>query len=525
MKHPTIDRLHAHLEDRLSERERAGLDAHLAGCPECRARLSEYSALITSLRRLVAQGPAEAHTSSEPPPPVAPVESTAVVANAPAVPSRQGWTRFFSANGFSLVLTITVLLVVLGMVWTRFQGRAADARAVREPVSPDEFVPDWAAPAPDLDLAQSPAPAPARVERVPPLPAASLPAAARALLREVPRMTPHPGEAVAGMPASARPAAGAWDRATPLDGGTPVGPPDPSPVAASVVAPATSDPAAGTPDPGSTPALRGATTEFAPPLTPSPAVADPGTPPAAEIVPPCGTLADPRGNPIAGAHVIALGSDARAARSGADGRFCFPVLRLGDTLHVWRAGFHPTRLVVDSENMLSLRMAPIAVPSNPATSPKPNPNPNAEARRATLVPSPPQTAPARESIAAPRPPVQAPARGERSDVYANESHSIRVAVAEARIATARARDENTARAYERAADRWETIALRTSGKAMVDARFQSIVALRAAYRLSPTWNRLSHLRGRLARFVATAPKAIPERITAVNWRAELGTQR
>ena len=59
---------------------------------------------------------------------------------------------------------------------------------------------------------------------------------------------------------------------------------------------------------------------------------------------------------------------------------------------------------------------------------------------------------------------------------------------------------------------------------MHDARFQSIAALRAAYRLGPTWNRLSHLRARLARFVATAPTATPERIAAVNWRAELAAR-
>jgi hypothetical protein len=422
--------------------------------------------------------------------------------------------------------SIVVLLMIVGLVCTRSRNGMVGAGVERERVSPDEFVPDWAAPSPDVVLAQPPAPgqaaplpavpprSPARA--APPLPAATLPAVARALFqRDVPRVTPITGQMVAGLQTPA-PAREPWDRVIPLDGGPQVGPPDPPPGATgSTPAFALEGEAEVRSGSSSIETMPGSPAIEVPSLVPPPPA--PAIPTGPEIVPPCGTLADPRGQPIAGAHVIALGSDARAARSGADGRFCFSALRIGDTLNVWRAGFHPTSLVLRPETSLSLRMAPIAAPTpdpRPVTL-VPVPQPAAPPRTAT----PPRTAPRVQATES------APARGERPDVYANESHSIRVAVAEARIASARARTENTARAYERAADRWEQIALRTSGRAMYDARFQSIAALRAAYHLSPTWNRLSHLRARLARFVATAPTAIPERITAVNWRAELGSHR
>jgi hypothetical protein len=107
------------------------------------------------------------------------------------------------------------------------------------------------------------------------------------------------------------------------------------------------------------------------------------------------------------------------------------------------------------------------------------------------------------------------------DVYATESTPIRLAVADARRATAQARRDRTAKAYEVAADRWDRIGTLTSGKAGFDARFQGLAALREAQRLEPRPARATRLRARLITFIESVPDTLPERGTALRWQAEL----
>lgn len=338
MSHPTTDRLNARLEGTLSARERADFDSHLAKCPACRRRLSEHASLFAGLRRLDAQAPREAPGAVE------------RVASPPATPARRVrglplWGRVFTGSGFSAAANVTVFVLILGLVCTRIDN-SLGPRAAREQAAEEEFIPDWAAPSPDVALADAPPAAGTTILAGTGIrTSATMPPAASAMLeRDLPGMRPGLREAMAGASAPTPPAMGAGQQMAQLDGGVPE---EPAPQEA--------------PDPRKViPDVSG--TSFPPISVPTPAGEKPPAPTGSEIVPACATLSDPRGNPIAGAHVVALGSDARAARSGADGRFCFPTLRVGDTLSVWRAGFQPIRVILDSETLLSLRMQPITTP-------------------------------------------------------------------------------------------------------------------------------------------------------------------
>lgn len=334
MNHPTIDRLNARLEGTLSERDRAEFDSHLAKCPACRARLSESSA------RVPAPQPSR-HADRSVATPTTPMSP--VMARVRR--RRPLWGRVFTGSGFSAAANVTVFVLILGLVWTRIDN-SLGPRAAREQAAADEFVPDWAAPSPDFALADAPPAAGTTIRARTGLrtTATMSPAASAVLERDLPG---RPGLRRAMADASGSPprASGAWHQMSQLDGGVPEEPAPQEAEAPSDVIPDVSG------------------TSFPPISFPTPAGEKPRARTRSEIVPACGTLSDPRGDPIAGAHVVALGSDARSARSGADGRFCFATLRVGDTLSVWRAGFQPIRVTLDSETLLSLRMQPISTPT------------------------------------------------------------------------------------------------------------------------------------------------------------------
>jgi hypothetical protein len=533
MKHLTDDQLSARLDDALPERERAEADAHLAGCEACRARLAEYVVLEESLGRVLAPDPGEAYFAD-----FAERVSARIAAESPAVPAgvsaaadmraaadgadaadvtgatraaprRSPWRWLFSPAGLSLAGSTAVLVMVAGLAWMRFQRHdGADALRTRE--EPAVPVPDWAAPAPDSFLVQ---PAPTTGQRAPSATSDAAPPAGASRAREV-VTTPSGDEAPAraGHPPKAGPAPAA-DRLQQRDAATPATPFAEMKRRALIPAQekqqvrqegATSDAASGAPAPAP------ATTSLRAPAPSEAKLQANEMQVTAEVVPPCGTVHDTRGQPIAAAQIVALGGETRATRSGADGRFCMPSLKVGDTLSVWRVGYNPVRVVVASATSLALRMEPIST-----LGPEGGRMAVGRAQESETRSLDARTESGRLRFNAVAP---------KADVYASQPAEIRLAAADARSATDRARREGTAGAYERAASRWERIGAMATGQAMYDARFQAIAALREAHRLAPTWDRASHLRARLAQFVAIAPRTLPERDTAVRWQGELAAR-
>ena len=80
---------------------------------------------------------------------------------------------------------------------------------------------------------------------------------------------------------------------------------------------------------------------------------------AADTLPACGSVRDARGQPIAGAQLTAMHDGVRTARTGPDGRFCFDLLRAGDTLTVLHVGFDPLQIVVGPRTLLALELEPV----------------------------------------------------------------------------------------------------------------------------------------------------------------------
>ena len=523
MNHLTDDQLSARLDDALSERERVRADAHLVGCDACRARLAEYAAMDTSLARALAPDPGEAYFAdfaervsariaagsdgAASPAPAAPV---AVPARTAAAPQRRSvWAWLFSGQGISFAASTAALVLVAGLAWMRFHRQDDVASALREQV-PSEVLPEGAVPAPDSLLQVAP---PLANQATPSPLADAAPPAGASRAREV-VTTPSGEEAPAPTRATTPPAAGT--RLQQRDAAAP-----PSPVAEMkrrALVPAREKPEARQ-ESARNEAGSGAATRAAPPpaaalTAPAPAsakMANEELQAAAEVAR-CGTLLDTRGQPIAGAQVVALGGETRTGTSGADGRFCLPSLRVGDTLSVWRVGYEPLRVVVGPATSLALRMESISTVGT-------------DAGRMALGKAQESTARSfdegrsRFSIGGPN--STAPA----ADVYATQPATIRLAVNDARIATERARRERTAQSHERAAERWERIGALTTGQATYDARFQALAALREANRLQPSADRVNRLRSRLATFLALVPKTLPEHDTALRWQAELETRR
>jgi len=215
----------------------------------------------------------------------------------------------------------------------------------------------------------------------------------------------------------------------------------------------------------------------------------------------CGTVRDTRGHAVSGAQVTALRNGVRTTRTGPDGRFCIENLQAGDTLSVLRVGFDPLQVVVGPATSLALELQPVGTLATPAE--------GFQAKGGE--------APSLSRFAAPSTANTAvPGR----DPYAELSPSIRAWVSEAREAETRARRENAAAGFERAAEKWSAVAALVSGAAAYEASFQSIAAMREACRIEPTPVRVARFREQLAAFMAGTPRTLPQRETVQRWQVE-----
>lgn len=107
------------------------------------------------------------------------------------------------------------------------------------------------------------------------------------------------------------------------------------------------------------------------------------------------------------------------------------------------------------------------------------------------------------------------------DVYADQSGLVRAAVNAARAQAALAARERSAESYEKLVVLWDDVAERTSGAPSYDARFRSVGALREAQAIAPEPARLDRLRHAIEAFVAATPRTLPERATVLRWQQEL----
>src|SRR5439155_396909 len=95
------------------------------------------------------------------------------------------------------------------------------------------------------------------------------------------------------------------------------------------------------------------------------------------------------------------------------------------------------------------------------------------------------------------------------------------------LRTAIARRERSAEAWEVASTRWDAVAAGlaaragAAGPARYAARFQSLAALREAWRVAPTPERTDRLIAALGEFLTRAPRTLPERATAARWQADM----
>jgi hypothetical protein len=529
MNHLTDEQLSAHLDGALPERERAASDAHLAGCDACRARLVALSELDASLGRALTHDPGEAYFADFADRVAARIAAEGGARSAAAASGsapRSAWGWLLSPRGLSLAGGTAALMLVAGLAWMRFQRHDDVASALRDQ-APSLGTSELQRAAPPESPPSTPAPESARSmaaldEATPPAttpPARPLvtPPAGTSRAREV-RTTPQGEERSVQVVAP---------RGIASSGGSRLDQREQSssdataklPVAEmkrrALVLAQQKDLAAQSKAEAGAPAPAAAKSSLRAPMANEPqanAVARPEF--ASELESTCGTVHDTRGQPIAAAQIVAVGADARNARTGADGRFCLPSLRVGDTLSVLRVGYDPVRIVVTPATSLAIRLEPVGTLS---------PESGSLAFGKTQGSPPPSLTEGDETSKlgfTRRPPV-----GHRfapeADVYAAQPVTIRVAVAEARQVTAQARRDRTASSYERAADRWERIGGLTAGQASWDARFQGLAALREAQRLTPTSARATRLRARLNAFLAIVPETLPERTTVLRWQAEM----
>jgi hypothetical protein len=536
MNHLTEDQLSALADQALAERERAACEAHLAGCEACRARLAELRALDESLAGALEHDPGEAYFERFADRVAARIADAAPgKARGAAAGGGSPWAWLLSPRGLSLVGGTAALIAVAGIAWVQFRSRdnvshlveprapwqVGAPRRAAEPRAGATRQESDAAPAPQPESRQEAAPEPARdahdlpaSDPVPPLVTEGVgkpsppqlaaeqekdkALAARALIAEPDRRQAAPavpGRPAASPPAGSRDAMAKAQAPTSDDGrarevqrnerGEDV------PVGRAAAPPA--------PDASLAPA----------PLSPEEKrLAAPGQALRAtrDALSPCGTVTDTEGRPVSGARVTVTNDGLRSARSGPDGRFCLPSLAAGDTLSILRVGYEPLRLVAGPEAPLALRLQPIGTLG-------------ADVKK-SLDASPPT------ALVPPAPSsglgtFASPTRAPAADVYARQPADVRLAVVQAREADALARREGTSLAYERAAEGWTRLASRVSGDAMLDARFHALASLRAAYRTEPTPARWDRLSAAIAAFVASAPRTLPERETAIRWQAEL----
>ena len=230
-----------------------------------------------------------------------------------------------------------------------------------------------------------------------------------------------------------------------------------------------------------------------------------------ELDSPCGTVHDTRGQPVASAQVIARGPSTHITRSGPDGRFCLPSLRVGDTLSVLRVGYEPVSVVVGTATSLALRLEPVGTLD-------PDAGRKLLAREQGSLLKDQRPDDRKRAFAG-----STPSTSPSPDLYATQSAAVQQALHVAREASETARRVRTAAAYEKAFEHWDNLAGRITGPASYDARFQAMSALRMANKLEPTLYRASVLRSRLIAFLALVPDSLPEYGAAQRWKTEMGS--
>ena len=561
MTHLTDDQLSAFLDGALAPAERAAYDEHLASCDVCPAKLAQLSSLDRALGTALTHDPGDAYFATFAD------RVTARIAAGEAQPSagtaapavrRSPWAWLLSPRGLSFAGGMAALLLTAGIAWLRFQH--VDAVSALRAAAPsgggsrlkgsaapkaaaDEAVPEPAAPtlAPTRALTRpseeraapvpAPAPSPSRDDR-------SLEARADAgsqRAREVKKLAN--GESVPVTRSAPKPDASAPVTQARLQSsagqeaaGAPSAASKPTPAPAEMKRQAMAKQFFTAPPPAALsampPAPQGVAEKDA--LAPGASaglatdsqrtrnevhfrggrsseelkleLAD-----ASPLAVQCGTVSETRGTPVAGVQITLLGASTRSSRSAADGSFCLPRAVVGDTLILMHVGFEPVRVVLTASTSLAFGLEPVGTLGSHAGL-------STGAKSEGLLRIPPAATGQLEPSA-----FKAPA----PDVYARESDSVRNAVAKARERTTIARRDRSGDAWEAAASSWDGIAAMVSGHAGYDARFQSVSALREAWRAAPTPARAERLRARMAAFIAATPRTLPERATVLRWRGEL----
>ena len=156
MNHLSDEQLSALLDDALTTGERAVLDAHLAGCDACRARLAEMSALDESLGKALTHDPGEGYFADFADR-VAKRIAAGGTSAAPA-PRRSLWSWLTSPRGLALAGSTAALLVTAGIAWMRFHNEQDVARALHEaaPAPPATRASSETAPGESNEMAPAP---------------------------------------------------------------------------------------------------------------------------------------------------------------------------------------------------------------------------------------------------------------------------------------------------------------------------------------------------------------------------------
>ena len=523
VEHLTDEQLSARLDGVLEAADMARIDAHLAGCEACAARLAEWSALDESVGQALTRDPGEAYfadfservaarIAADPTGAEARTREAAGVAGAgepaqpaaatpsPKQPASGPWGWLLSPRGLTFAGSAAMLLVAAGLGVQWYGQRERLASTLSREVAGARAM---SAPAADRSSGSAPAPAaPASADSTSTAPEASMSTRSQLAPTAANERRAEPAEAArrASEPRhkdERAKSAAAADRMESKSIELPASAPTPR---STLPAPPTASSKPGIQD-----ALTQSLRESSPMSksladAPAPALANgafklrggradglglataTGTPLADR----CGTVRDTRGRALAGAQLAVSGARAMRTRSGAEGRYCFESAPLaGDTLVILHVGLEPVRLVLVDVSSLVVAMEPVGTLG-------------AAGGMLTQVQSVP-----------------------RPDVYERESAAIRSAVGDARAAAALAARERTAEAYERAVAAWDAIAVQTTGAATHDARFRSLSALREAYALAPESVRHARLVAALESFIAATPRTLPERSTVLRWQQDL----
>ena len=580
MNHLSDEQISALLDDALPAGERAALDAHLAGCDACRARLAELSALDESLGEALTHDPGEGYFADF----ADRVSKRIAAGGSPPAPEprRSLWSWLTSPRGLALAGSTAALLVTAGVAWMRFHNEQDVARALHEaaPNPPATRAPETTAPGESNELAPAPpALAPPSTDQPARADAAGPPRGAAHMerLRTLPNgeqvPEPRPQEQ-AGARQSTAPATGSTlaqmkkrSIAPAAEGGAAAGAAAPSMKTES--APREEEKDARAPHP--------ATEDFA---APAPSAAPPSGAPSSAAAPAAAKLArEPaaamqksfatdtaRGQSFSawGATKALHGGNADEFKAGAshpwperDGMEAgrspwareFPNLVVpcgkvrdsrghplaGAQITVVHDGVRTARTGPDGSfcvdglkpgdtlTVMHVGFEPWTVVMTPTTllavrlEPVGTLGPNS-----TMLTAKPQASPSLSGAMRAHANVSADsARAPAPDVYVDQSFGIRQLVRDAREATAVASREHTAPAFENAAKQWATVARQVKGAPAYDASFQYVHVLREAYQLEPTGERAGRLRSAMTAFLAIAPASLPERATVERWQAEL----